>query len=268
MENPNVTLFMGFTDVFEKCRPTAQGQFDCRPFSRSAISFFRNLFSLELLYSPPHAPRVSKVERKLKIMPVSWKIAGTYFETCNCEVACPCVFTSPPTSGDCVVLLAWHVDQGHFGEVDLNGLSAVLAIHSPGHMMQVKWKVALYVDDRADQVQQDALIQILSGQAGGHPAGLVPFIGEVLGIKAAPIEYRAEGKRQSLAIRGIADAEIEGLPGQDGKDITITNHPFAAVPGYPVVIAKSKRMRFGDYGLKWEESNKNGYFSPFVYESA
>lgn len=201
-------------------------------------------------------------------MPVSWKIAGTYFETCNCEVACPCVFTSPPTGEECVVLLAWHVDQGRFGDVDLNGLSAVLAIHSPGHMMQVKWKVALYVDERADQVQQDALVQIFSGRAGGHPAGLVPFIGEVLGIKAAPIEYLAEGKRRSLTIRGIADAEIEGLAGQDGKDITIANHPFAAVPGYPVVVAKSRRMQFGDYGLKWEESNKNGFFSPFVYESA
>jgi hypothetical protein len=135
-------------------------------------------------------------------------------------------------------------------------------------MMQIKWQVALYLDGQADQVQQDALAQIFSGRAGGHPAGLATFIGEVLGIKAAPIEYLAEGKRRSLTIRGIADAEIEGLPGQDGKDITITNHPFAAVPGYPVVVAKSKQMRFDDYGLKWEESNKNGFFSPFVYESA
>src|SRR5260370_162833 len=123
-------------------------------------------------------------------MPISWKIAGSYFEACNCDLACPCVFLSPPTSGDCTVLLAWHIDQGCFGEVNLDGLNAVLAAHSPGHMLEVKWKVALYVDERANQGQQDALTQIFSGQGGGHLAGLAPLIGEVLGVKAAPIVNR------------------------------------------------------------------------------
>jgi hypothetical protein len=27
-------------------------------------------------------------------------------------------------------------------------------------------------------------------------------------------------------------------------------------------------MRFSDYGFKWEVSNKNGFFSPFAYQSA
>jgi hypothetical protein len=26
-------------------------------------------------------------------------------------------------------------------------------------------------------------------------------------------------------------------------------------------------MKFSDYGLKWEVSNKNGFFSPFAYQS-
>jgi hypothetical protein len=200
--------------------------------------------------------------------PASWKIAGTYFEACNCEVACPCVFTSPPTSGECTVLIAWHINQGRFGEIELDGFNAVLVVHSPGHMLEVKWKVALYVDELANQGQQDALTQIFSGQAGGHPAGLAPMIGEVLGIKPAPIEYRSEGKRRSLRLGSVAEAEIEGLPGQDGGDVTIGNHPFTAVPGFPAVVAKSKQMSFSDYGLKWEISNKSGFFSPFVYQSS
>jgi hypothetical protein len=201
-------------------------------------------------------------------MPASWKIAGSYFETCNCEVACPCVFTSPPTSGDCTVVIAWHIDHGNFGEIDLDGLNAALAAHSPGHMLEVKWKVALYLDERANQRQQDALTQIFSGQAGGHLAALVPLIGEVLGVKAVPIEYRSEGKRRSLRLGNVADAEIEGLSGQDGSDVTIGNHPFTAVPGFPAVVAKSKQMRFSDYGLNWEVSNKNGFFSPFAYHQS
>jgi hypothetical protein len=201
-------------------------------------------------------------------MPPSWKIAGSYFEACNCDVACPCVFTSPPTSAECTLLVTWHIDQGRFGDLELDGLNAVLAVHSPGHMLQVKWQVALYVDGRANQSQQDALTQIFSGQAGGHLAGLAPLIGEVLGVKAVPIEYRSEGRQRSLRLGDIGDAEIEGLPGQDGSEVTIDNHPVTVVPAFPAVVAKSKQMRFNDHGLKWEVSNKNGFLSPFVYQSA
>jgi hypothetical protein len=135
-------------------------------------------------------------------------------------------------------------------------------------MMETKWTVALYVDERGNQDQRDALTQIFSGQAGGHLAGLAPLIGEVLGVKAAPIEYRSEGKRRSMRLGDVADAEIEGLAGQDGGDVTVAGAPFAAVPGVSFVVAKSKQMRFSDYGLQWEVSNKNGFFSPFAYQSA
>jgi len=165
-------------------------------------------------------------------------------------------------------LLAWHIDQGRFGQIDLDGLNAVLAVHSPGHMLEVKWKVALYIDERANQDRQDALTQIFSGQAGGPLAGFAPFIGEVLGVKTATIEYRAEGKRRSIRLGDIAEAEIDGLPGPDGNDVTVANAPFATDPGVPLVVAKSKQMRFNDYGLKWEVSNKTGFFSPFSYQSA
>jgi Resolvase, N terminal domain len=54
----------------------------------------------------------------------------------------------------------------------------------------------------------------------------------------------------------------------DGNDVTVANAPFATDPGVPLVVAKSKQMRFSDYGLKWEVSNKTGFFSPFSYQSA
>jgi hypothetical protein len=71
-----------------------------------------------------------------------------------------------------------------------------------------------------------------------------------------------------MRLGDVAEAEIEGLPGQDGGDVTIASHPFTAVPSFPAVVAKSKQMSFSDYGLKWEVSNKNGFFSPFAYQSA
>ena len=201
-------------------------------------------------------------------MPNSWKVSGSYFETCNCDVACPCVFQSAPTDGACTALLAWHIDEGRFGDVSLDGLNAALAVASPGHMMEGKWRVALYTDNKANQAQQDALTQIFSGQAGGHLANLGPLIGEVLGAKTAPIVFQAEGKRRSMRISNVAEAEIEALAGQGTDDVTVDRPPFAAVPGVAFVVAKSKANRFSDYGLNWEVSDKNGFFSPFTYQSA
>lgn len=201
-------------------------------------------------------------------MNAQWKVSGTYFEVCDCQVACPCVFLGPPTSGECTVVVAWHIDEGGFGETKLDGLNAVLAIHSPGHMLKTKWQVALYLDQRATPPQAEALGKIFSGQAGGHPANLAPMIGQVLGAKSAAIEYRAEGKRRSLRIGDIARAEIEAVAGADGSETTIHNHPLCVAPGFPAVVARSKEARFHDLGLNLEVSEKNGFYSKFAYQSA
>jgi hypothetical protein len=200
-------------------------------------------------------------------MAESWKVSGTYFETCNCAAACPCVFLSAPTEGSCTALVAWHIDKGQFGQVSLNGLNAALIAHSPGHMLQTKWKVGLYLDDRASAEQQKALGAIFSGQAGGHLAALGPLIGEVMGVKPVSIQYSADGKKRSLRIPKIADAEIEALEGQGGALVTVENHPFTPVPGYPAVVSTSKRMKFNDHGISLDISGKNGYYSPFAYQS-
>jgi hypothetical protein len=200
-------------------------------------------------------------------MPEKWSLAGTYLETCNCEVGCPCVFMSAPTTGDCTVLVGWHVDKGSYGDVALNGLNVALAVHSPGNMVTTKWQAAVYFDEKASEAQKNALTQIFTGQAGGHPAVLVSFVGKVLGVKSTGIEFHADGKRRSLKIAGgVANAEIEAIGGAGGADVTISGHPLCIAPGYPAMVAKSKELSYRDYGMDWEISEKNGFFSPFAYQ--
>lgn len=199
-------------------------------------------------------------------MPEKWSLTGTYFEACNCEVACPCIFLNDPTTGECTVLVAWHIDKGSYGDMTLDGLNVALAVHSPGNMAKSKWKAAVYLDDQASEGQKDALTQIFSGRAGGHPAVLVSFVGELLGAKSVAIDYRADGKRRSLKIPHIADAEIEAIGGAAGADVTISGHPLCVAPGYPVTVARSKKLDYRDFGLSWEITDKNGFFSPFSYQ--
>ena len=195
-----------------------------------------------------------------------WNLAGTYFETCNCDVACPCVFLSPPTTGECTALVGWHIDKGRSGTLNLDGLNVALAVYSPGHMAQGKWQVALYLDDQASQAQKDALTPIFAGQAGGHFGAIAPFIGQVLGVKSVPITFQATGKKRSLQVANLAHAEIEAVEGQGGADVVISNHPLTIAPGKPAVVAKSKHLSYADHGLKWEVSEKNGFYSAFAYQ--
>jgi hypothetical protein len=197
---------------------------------------------------------------------MSWQLKGTYFETCNCNVACPCVFLSAPSEGECQVLVAWHVDQGKDGEIDLGDLNVAMAIHSPGHMMQTKWRAALYLDERANDQQKQALTRIFAGQAGGHPEALASFVGDVLGVASVRIDYQATGRKRSLSIPGIVSAEIEAIEGQGGGDVTISGHPLCVAPGEPAVVAKSKRLDYTDHQMTWSISDRNGFYSPFAYQ--
>lgn len=196
-----------------------------------------------------------------------WSVNGTYFEACNCAAACPCVFLSAPTEGKCTVVVAWHIDKGSSDGASLDGFNVALLAHSPGHMLMTKWKVALYLDSRASADQQKVLGQIFSGQAGGPLAALGPLIGEVMGVKPAPIQYSASGKQRSLRIPDITEVEIEALQGQGGELVTINNHPFTPVPGQPAVVATSKRLNVNDYGISLDISGKNGFYSAFAYQA-
>jgi hypothetical protein len=201
-------------------------------------------------------------------MPHDWKLKGSYFETCNCEAACPCNFMGPPTDGKCTVLVAWHVDEGSFEGTRLDGLNVAMVAHSPGHMLQTKWKVALYLDERASSKQSDALTQIFSGKAGGLMEQLGGFIGEVAGVRSVPIAFRSEGRKRSIRIGEIGEADIEAIDGAGGGDTLLQNPPLNLAPGQPLVVARSKHYRFADHGMSIEVSNKNGFYAPFTYSPA
>ncbi len=200
-------------------------------------------------------------------MAEKWSLKGTYFESCNCDATCPCIFLSDPTEANCTVLVAWHIEQGTFGTTKLDGLNVVLAAIAPGNMVKTKWKAAAYLDKRATGDQKNALAAIFTGQAGGHPAVLASFIGEMMGAHDANIEYRAEGKSRSLSIDKVASLEIESIAGAGGADVTVSGHPLCVAPGFPATVARSKKLTYTDHGQSWSLSEKNGLHSAFAYQN-
>lgn len=198
---------------------------------------------------------------------MAWSAEGTYIEACNCEAACPCIFFSPPTDGDCKAVVGWHIDKGRHGDSVLDGLNAALIAYAPGNMKDGHWKVALYLDKRGDAKQQAALQGIFSGADGGHLANLGPLIGQVLGARSAQIIFdKGANARFRFEVDGAASTEIEPIRGQGGGTSEIKGHPLAISPGYPVTVSRSSHLKINDFGITCDIAGRNGFFAPFAYQ--
>jgi hypothetical protein len=196
---------------------------------------------------------------------MSFFVEGDYFEVCNCDVSCNCIWLGAATQDHCDVFLAWHVTRGDKDGVDLSGLNAVMAVHTGKRMTDGGWKVALYLDDSASPDQTEALGAVFSGAAGGHPAGLAPLIGEVAGVQPATITFEKDGGSLHAEVAGSLSMTSDQLVGMDEQEpAVITNPPFSAVT-QPV---RQARARDASYYGHWSAdfTGTNSFVTDFRYE--
>jgi hypothetical protein len=196
-----------------------------------------------------------------------WHVKGEYFENCNCEVLCPCYPThlqGEPTEGHCDGPLLFHINEGQYGEVELAGLNVVNILSTPGPIAEGNATAALYIDERADESQREALGAIFGGQAGGPLAALGPLITSFLGVKYVPIEYVAQGNSRSGGIPDILDLRIEAITGANPDDpIWLENAPHPV--STRISMARSTTATYTDYGLNWDNTGRNGHYSAFEW---
>ena len=88
---------------------------------------------------------------------IEWYLEGPAYGNCNCDWSCPCQFESLPTHGNCRGFEAVRVDKGHFGDVQLTGLKAVMLYAWPGPVFEGKGELQAILDERADDAQREAL---------------------------------------------------------------------------------------------------------------
>jgi hypothetical protein len=147
----------------------------------------------------------------------SWHITGDWFDNCSCAVACPCTFAQAPDNGFCESVLFWHIRQGHYGDINLDGLSFLRVGRWEGDLWAGKAKGAagLFIDERADERQAEVLPRIIGGQVGGFPAKWGSFFPEgrqLLGVERARItfEIAPDYGRTSIAERPFVGCERRG----------------------------------------------------------
>ena len=197
---------------------------------------------------------------------MAWSIEGTYFETCSCELMCPCnmSFDHGATYDYCRVVLVFNVQNGEVEGTDVGGLSLAVIADTPKVMTEGNWRVGVLVDERASDEQMEKLAAVFGGQLGGPMAGLSPLIGEMLGVERAPFEIVEDGLRHSAKIGDGIDFEIQDIVPfgvETGQPVRLVGvfHPA----GSELTAAEAQRSEINAFGIQYE--GKTGLSSRFAW---
>jgi hypothetical protein len=186
---------------------------------------------------------------------VSWKLKGSYVETCSCELMCPCNLSMDhgATYDFCRVTLVFDIHEGEIEGTDVGGLKVAAIADTPKVMTEGNWRLGMFVDDRANDEQAAKLTAVFGGELGGPMAGLAPLVGEMLGVERVPIEVVDDGLRHSVRIGEAVDFEIEDIVpfgSENGRPIRFDGmfHPV----GSNLTMAEAKRSRISAFGIEFE----------------
>jgi hypothetical protein len=186
---------------------------------------------------------------------MAWNLRGTYFETCSCELICPCnaSLSHGATYDRCRVTLVFNITEGAVDGTDVGGLKVAAVADTPKVMTEGNWRLGVFIDDSASDEQAEKLIGVFSGQLGGPMAALGPLVGENLGVERASIEVSETGLLHSVKIGDAVDFEIEDIVPygvETGTPARLTGifHPA----GSEFNIAEATRSRINAFGIEYE----------------
>jgi hypothetical protein len=186
---------------------------------------------------------------------MSWKLEGSYFETCSCDVVCPCTasFALGATLDRCRVVLVFNVTKGEVDGTDVSGLKVAAVADTPKVMSEGNWRLGVFIDAAASDEQAEKLGAVFSGAVGGPMQALGPLVGESLGVERAPIDVQEDGLRHSVRIGDAVDFEIEdvvpfGPESADPVKLTGVFHPA----GHELTVARATRSKIDAFGISYD----------------
>jgi hypothetical protein len=200
---------------------------------------------------------------------MSYHLEGRLLEVCNCKVLCPCWIGEDPDNRTCDTIIAWRIDKGTVDGVDVGGNTIATVAHVPGNILQGNWRAAIFIDENASKEQEDALLKVYSGKAGGPVAPLAALIGEVVSVERAPIRFTVNEGKGELEIGKDYYAELEPYRGPSGGLTTLAETVFSTVPGAPVYVGKAPtyRSKNAALGIELNIKNHNALQSTFVFDA-
>ena len=186
---------------------------------------------------------------------MSWNLNGSYFETCSCDVVCPCTASLAlgATRDRCNVTLVFNISEGDVEGTDVSGLTVAAVADTPKVMTEGNWRLGVLIDAAASDEQAEKLGAVFSGALGGPMEALGPLVGENLGVERAPIDVQEEGLRHSIRIGDEIDFEIEdvvpfGVETGEPAKLTGIFHPA----GSELTVSRATRSSINAFGIQYE----------------
>ena len=197
---------------------------------------------------------------------MAWNLKGTFFETCSCDLMCPCnmSFDHGATYDYCRVTLVFNITEGEIEGTDVGGLKVAAIADTPKVMTEGNWKLGMFIDEQSTDEQMEKLTAVFGGQKGGPMEGIAPFVGEMLGVERAAIEIVEDGLSHSVRIGSAIDFEIEDIVPfgiETGEPVRLTGmfHPVAS----EFNAAEAKRSNIDAFGISYE--GKTGISTEFSW---
>lgn len=199
-----------------------------------------------------------------------WRMKVDYVESCNCDFGCPCNFNGYPTGGFCEALVAYHIREGRYGRVRLDGVDVVYAAAWPSAIHRGGGTMRLFVSEGATAEQRDAVVRIFSGRAEGNgPFAL--FAGTMAHVEEpafVPVEMTIAGRQSAFRVPGVCDVAL--APHTDPVSGAVQDVRLHLPKGFIFRTAQAARTLvmklFGAGALSFEHSGRNAFYARLEFQ--
>ena len=145
----------------------------------------------------------------------AWSLRGTVVVACNCDWGCPCNFNAPPTTGKCEGGWTWSVEEGRYGDVDLDGLNFSVYVDWPGAIHDGGGTALILIDERADERQREAIETLVGGSVGG-PWGVLAWTWPTVhGPYPVRYEIEADGVHSRIKAGVVVEVRMQPIRNPD-----------------------------------------------------
>jgi hypothetical protein len=161
---------------------------------------------------------------------MAWRLTGTYYAPCSCDVGCPCNFGELEADrGWCSGAFLMDVRGGEVDGTDVSGTKVAMAADWPSGFLAGNGTGRLYFDPEVSQEQRSALEAVFSGQRGGIFELLGALVPEFRPSKEASITLLAGEDATRAKVGDFGAIVVAPLRDPEGNITTLRHGPAAIV---------------------------------------
>jgi hypothetical protein len=171
-----------------------------------------------------------------------------------------CIMNSEAETMGRQAVLAWKVDRGSFNGVPIDGLSIVAALSGDRNLGMVEMggarptvRSAMFVDERANPVQQMALVAMVNELSKG-------LVGDIVQVTPALIQFVDRGGEIQVSAGQVALDVSKHLTHEPTCGAMQWFHPLASVDQAAVGLAAEHTFTGSALGTKWSDPNRRSAF--------